>query len=203
MIKPTANKQPTSQKNILIVDDEENLLVLLDRILTRQGYQVVTAQNSHDACTLLLTQVFQLAILDFADLVLEVLDGGGDGGKLVVLASLKLLHLVLGDLGTLGLGIVLQPFALHLDLFALELGGVDPGLRLDLPYAGAHRQEVYRDVGLGHMPVIERESVAHAPPCALDAIAEDAVDLKAIAEGGRAYRPDKGSRRRRDQGVAR
>jgi ATP-dependent Lon protease len=48
----------------LIVDDEENLLVLLDRILTRQGYQVVTAQNSHDACTLLLTQVFQLAILD-------------------------------------------------------------------------------------------------------------------------------------------
>ena len=64
MIKPTANKQPTSQKNILIVDDEENLLVLLDRILTRQGYQVVTAQNSHDACTLLLTQVFQLAILD-------------------------------------------------------------------------------------------------------------------------------------------
>jgi ATP-dependent Lon protease len=64
MINSTANKQPTSQKNILIVDDEENLLVLLDRILSRQGYQVVTAQNSHDACALLQTQVFQLAILD-------------------------------------------------------------------------------------------------------------------------------------------
>lgn len=48
----------------MIVDDEENLLVLLDRILSRQGYQVVTAQNSHDACALLQTQVFQLAILD-------------------------------------------------------------------------------------------------------------------------------------------
>ena len=60
----TANKQRTSQKNILIVDDEENLLVLLDRILTRQGYQVATAQNSYDACTLVQTRVFQLAILD-------------------------------------------------------------------------------------------------------------------------------------------
>jgi DNA-binding response OmpR family regulator len=58
------NKKRISQKNILIVDDEENLLVLLDRILTRQGYQVATAQNSYDACTLVQTRVFQLAILD-------------------------------------------------------------------------------------------------------------------------------------------
>jgi DNA-binding NtrC family response regulator len=52
------------QKNILIVDDEENLLLLLERILTRHGYRVVTAQNSHDARTLLETRMFQLAILD-------------------------------------------------------------------------------------------------------------------------------------------
>jgi len=52
------------QKNILIVDDEENLLLLLERILTRQGYQVVTAQNSYAARTLLETRMFQLAILD-------------------------------------------------------------------------------------------------------------------------------------------
>lgn len=64
MMDSTLNRQPTSQNNILIVDDEENLLVLLERILTRQGYGVVTAQNSHDACTLLQTRVFQLAILD-------------------------------------------------------------------------------------------------------------------------------------------
>lgn len=53
-----------SQKTILIVDDEENLLLLLERILTRQGYQVVTAQSSYDACDLLKTRTFQLAILD-------------------------------------------------------------------------------------------------------------------------------------------
>ena len=52
------------KKNILIVDDEENLLVLLERILTRQGYQVATAQNTYDACNLLQTRLFQLAILD-------------------------------------------------------------------------------------------------------------------------------------------
>jgi ATP-dependent Lon protease len=51
-------------KSILIVDDEENLLLLLERILTRQGYQVATAKSSYDAFSLLKTRVFQLAILD-------------------------------------------------------------------------------------------------------------------------------------------
>ncbi len=60
----TAKQQRAAQKTILIVDDEENLLVLLERILTRQGYQVVTAQNSYAARTLLEGHVFQLAILD-------------------------------------------------------------------------------------------------------------------------------------------
>ena len=49
---------------ILIVDDEENLLLLLERILSKQGYQVVTAQNSHDALALTEKRVFRLAILD-------------------------------------------------------------------------------------------------------------------------------------------
>jgi DNA-binding NtrC family response regulator len=49
---------------ILIVDDEENLLLLLERILSKQGYQVVTAQNSYDAIALAEKRAFQLAILD-------------------------------------------------------------------------------------------------------------------------------------------
>ena len=49
---------------ILIVDDEENLLLLLERILSKQGYQVETARSSYDARALLATRVFQLAILD-------------------------------------------------------------------------------------------------------------------------------------------
>jgi len=59
-----AKRQHVPQKNILIVDDEENLLLLLERILSKQGYQVVTAKSSYDARALLETRVFQLAILD-------------------------------------------------------------------------------------------------------------------------------------------
>ena len=53
-----------SNKAILIVDDEENLLLLLERILSRQGYKVATAQNSYDALAMLEADAFQLAILD-------------------------------------------------------------------------------------------------------------------------------------------
>jgi DNA-binding NtrC family response regulator len=63
-MESTAKDQGASEKNILIVDDEENLLLLLERILSKQGYQVVTAKNSYDALAVLETRVFQLAILD-------------------------------------------------------------------------------------------------------------------------------------------
>lgn len=51
-------------KAILIVDDEENLLLLLEKILSKQGYKVATAQNSYEALSLLETEAFELAILD-------------------------------------------------------------------------------------------------------------------------------------------
>jgi DNA-binding NtrC family response regulator len=63
-MESTAKEPAVSPKSILIVDDEENLLLLLERILTRQGYEVATAKNSHDARTLLDSRMFQLAILD-------------------------------------------------------------------------------------------------------------------------------------------
>src|SRR5262245_62232472 len=63
-MESTAKESAVSPKSILIVDDEENLLLLLEKILTRQGYEVVTAKNSHDARTLLDSRMFQLAILD-------------------------------------------------------------------------------------------------------------------------------------------
>jgi DNA-binding NtrC family response regulator len=63
-MESTTKEPAVLPKSILIVDDEENLLLLLERILTRQGYQVATAQNSYDARTLLDSRRFQLAILD-------------------------------------------------------------------------------------------------------------------------------------------
>jgi DNA-binding NtrC family response regulator len=51
-------------RSILIVDDEENLLVLLDRILTKDGFQVKTATNAYQALNLLEQEEFNVAILD-------------------------------------------------------------------------------------------------------------------------------------------
>ena len=49
---------------ILIVDDEENLLILLDRILTKEGYAVRTAHDSRLALDLVDSNRFRAAVLD-------------------------------------------------------------------------------------------------------------------------------------------
>ena len=50
--------------SVLIVDDEENFLVLLDWILTKDGFQVKTASDACQALNLLDQQNFNLAIVD-------------------------------------------------------------------------------------------------------------------------------------------
>jgi DNA-binding NtrC family response regulator len=51
-------------ESVLIVDDEENLLILLDRILSKEGYKVKTANNSYQALDALEKGNYPLAILD-------------------------------------------------------------------------------------------------------------------------------------------
>jgi DNA-binding NtrC family response regulator len=53
-----------ADKSILIVDDEENLLLLLERIFSRRGYKVATAQNSATALNRLKREAFRVAIVD-------------------------------------------------------------------------------------------------------------------------------------------
>src|SRR5262245_19783252 len=72
-MESTAKEPAVSPKSILIVDDEENLLLLLEKILTRQGYEVATAKNSYDPRTQLDSRILQLAILD---ITMYQLDGG-------------------------------------------------------------------------------------------------------------------------------
>jgi DNA-binding NtrC family response regulator len=50
--------------SILIVDDEENLLVLLERIFKKEGFDVKTATNADQALEILGRGTFRLAILD-------------------------------------------------------------------------------------------------------------------------------------------
>jgi DNA-binding response OmpR family regulator len=50
--------------SVLIVDDEENLLVLFDWILTKEGFHVKTASDADRALHLLDEETFDMAILD-------------------------------------------------------------------------------------------------------------------------------------------
>jgi two-component system, response regulator RegA len=52
------------EPSVLIVDDEENLLILLDRILSKEGYQVKTANNANQALEYVEREPFRVAILD-------------------------------------------------------------------------------------------------------------------------------------------
>ncbi|SRR5581483_3293811 len=49
---------------ILVVDDEENLLVLLDRVLGKEGYAVRTAHDSRHALELVAANRFRAVVLD-------------------------------------------------------------------------------------------------------------------------------------------
>src|SRR6185503_8768775 len=52
------------QPSLLFVDDEPNFLVLVDRILTNDGYRVTTALDSRQAHAYVDCADFSLAVLD-------------------------------------------------------------------------------------------------------------------------------------------
>jgi len=56
----------TIEKNqqILLIDDDELILKVINRILTREGYEVITATNGKDAMELIEQQKFDLLITD-------------------------------------------------------------------------------------------------------------------------------------------
>jgi DNA-binding NtrC family response regulator len=56
--------ESTMANSILVVDDEDNLLVLLDRILSKEGYAVSIAHGSYQALDLIQKNNFSAAIVD-------------------------------------------------------------------------------------------------------------------------------------------
>jgi DNA-binding NtrC family response regulator len=52
------------RKRILVVDDEENARIALSKILTREGYDVASAGNGHEALTFLRARDVELIITD-------------------------------------------------------------------------------------------------------------------------------------------
>ena len=71
---PTA-KPGGSRELILIVDDEDSVTLLAERVLTHEGYRVITARNGFQAIDLFkkLHAELHLVILDF---VMPILSGG-------------------------------------------------------------------------------------------------------------------------------
>lgn len=53
-----------TEKSILVVDDEENLGLLLERVFRREGYVVATASSAQRALDLLAQRNFAAAIVD-------------------------------------------------------------------------------------------------------------------------------------------
>ncbi len=65
------------QKKILIVDDEEDVLLMLEKRLTARGYFVITATNGKDALML-------ANIKDPDIIVLDILMPGMDGPEVAI-----------------------------------------------------------------------------------------------------------------------
>jgi len=74
-LKPkTISEMPRAKPTILVVDDEQMALVLIKRLLSEAGYQVVTAQSGFEALDLFRRQplTYQLVLLD---LTMPFMDG--------------------------------------------------------------------------------------------------------------------------------
>ncbi len=54
-----------ARSSVLVVDDEFNFVLLLERVLSKRGYRVSTAANAEEALALIDKQVaFDLAVID-------------------------------------------------------------------------------------------------------------------------------------------
>ncbi len=67
------------RKNILIVDDEKDVLMVLEKGLTSEGYSVITASSGNEAIDLAKSRRPDIIILD---VLMPGMDGGEVAGKL-------------------------------------------------------------------------------------------------------------------------
>ena len=61
MAKASSNK---SELNVLVVDDDENIRLVLQKTITKQGYHVSTARNAEEALNMLQRSFFHVEITD-------------------------------------------------------------------------------------------------------------------------------------------
>ena len=61
MARASSNK---SELNVLVVDDDENIRLVLQKTITKQGYHVSTARNAEEAMNMLQRSFFHVVITD-------------------------------------------------------------------------------------------------------------------------------------------
>lgn len=54
----------TKRYRLLVVDDEEDLRIILNQVLTKEGYEIVTANDGDEAVRLLQEGTFDATLLD-------------------------------------------------------------------------------------------------------------------------------------------
>jgi DNA-binding response OmpR family regulator len=57
-------REPAERKRILVIDDDEQALISLERLLENEGYETTTAWSGEEGLALLRSNVFDLVLLD-------------------------------------------------------------------------------------------------------------------------------------------
>lgn len=57
-------REPAARKRILVIDDDEQALISLERVLENEGYETTTAWSGQEGLALLRSNVFDLVMLD-------------------------------------------------------------------------------------------------------------------------------------------
>lgn len=57
-------REPAGRKRILVIDDDEQALISLERLLRKEGYETTTAWSGQEGLALLRSNAFDLVLLD-------------------------------------------------------------------------------------------------------------------------------------------
>ena len=73
---PSRTEGADHQRTVLLVEDDEDTLFAMDKLLTREGYLVLTAESGHDAIGMLKQPLSPIDVV-LLDVHLPEVIGGG------------------------------------------------------------------------------------------------------------------------------
>jgi len=116
----------TKKKRLLIVDDEGDLRDLLGRVLTTEGYEIVTASDGAEAIGILRKETFDVALLDILMpeenglTVLKHIQEHHPGMKSIMITAYSNLHTAIEAKGFGASEFISKPYKFETILLALR-----------------------------------------------------------------------------------